>query len=198
MSLINTVPGIDNAKLTLVARSLIKNADDLDNTQLIKAFTVVVDGTPPKVVTLSFDELEGMMNILDLGRPIKARLEPSQWTILTYQLDDLDKLLGEGYRITEYILALNAKTNVLSFSGVIKHITTIPEHGDYDPESTLTPKEFEFALGDFEVIQQIAISRVMAGWDTNFEPVAGTFDVSWTYSFSPNGVTFTTEGPDEE
>lgn len=198
MSFIKTVPGIDNAKLTLVARSLIKNSDDPDNTQLVKAFTLVVDGTPPHVVTLSFDELEGMMNIMDLGRPIKARLEPSQWVIMTYQLNDLDKLLGEGYRVTEYVLELNAKTSVLSFTGTINHINCIVDHPEYDESVSITPKVFEFVLGDFEVIQQIAISRVMAGWDTNFEPVAGTFDVSWTYSFSPSGVTFTTEGPDEE
>lgn len=198
MTTIKTIPGIDNTKLTEVARSLIKHTDNPVETKLLKAFTIIVDGTPPKAVVLSFDELEGLINILDTTRPLKARLEPSQWTIMTYQLDDLEQLLLTGWRITKYQLELDHETKVLSFTGQINHKACIPTHPDYDPAVVDAPKLFEYNLGDFEIIQQIAISRVMASRDSKFEPVAGTFDVSWLYSSSPEGVRFSTIGGAEE
>lgn len=197
MTTIKTVPGIDNTKLTQVARSLIINADDPDNTKLLKAFSVIIDGVAATPVTLSFDEIEGLINIMDLQRPLKAKLDPSQWVIMTYQLNDLDALLVDGYRVTAYDMVLNADSKELLFSGVINHKSCIVEHPEYDASVTLPAKHFEFKLEDFDVIQQIAISRVMASRDSKFEPIAGTFDLNWSYSFSAKGVTFTTEGIDE-
>lgn len=197
MTTIKTVPGIDNTKLTQVARSLILNADDPDNTKLLKAFSVIVDGVSATPVTLSFDEIEGLINIMDLQRPLKAKLDPSQWVIMTYQLNDLDGLLVDGYRVTAYDLVFNADTKELLFSGVINHKNCIIEHPEYDASVVLPAKHFEFKLEDFDIIQQIAISRVMASRDSKFEPIAGTFDLSWSYSFSAKGVTFVTEGVDE-
>lgn len=197
MTTIKTVPGIDNTKLTEIARSLVKNSHDPDNTQLIKAFTVVIDTIPPKAMTVSFDELEGLINIMDLTRPIKAKLEPAQWVIMTYQLNDLDALLGEGYRVTEYVINLDAGERAITFTGTISHVSTIKAHPEYNPESTISSKVFEYILEDFDIIQQMAITRVMASRDVKFDQVAGTFDVSWTYTFAPSGISFSTEGIDE-
>lgn len=194
MTDIKTIPGIDNAKLTKLARSLILNADDPDNTKMLKALTVVVDGTPPEAITLSFDEVEGLINIMDLYRPIKARLDITQWVMMTYQLNDLIDLLETGYLITEYILELDAQTKVVTFEGIITEAKCIPEHPEYNPSVVSSPKLFSFTLGDFDIIQQIAVTRLMAQKDPKFEPVAGTFDISWTYVFKDSTVTFETKG----
>lgn len=187
MTDIATVPGIDNEKLTRVARSLIK--DDNGTLKMIKAFQVVVDDEP---VMLSFDELEGLINILDTYRPLKARLEPSQWVILTYQLNDLEQFLKEDWRIVKYSLHVNARTKTLKFSGSIQHIWSIQEHPEFGKGPLRGAKEFEFTLGDFEIIQQMALSRVIALRGPEYEPVAGTIDVSYLYKFGPEGISFAT------
>lgn len=193
MTTIATVPGINNKKLTDLVRSLIKYGKD--DVRLIKALNVVIDGDTPRVETFSFDELEGLMNIVDLHRPIKVVLDPAQWVVITYQLEDLEELMMQGYLLTNYVLDLDADLKVLTFTGVIRHETTIPEHPNFNIDSTFASKEFEFVLEDFDAIQQMAITRAMASRDEKFNPVAGSIDVSWVYSFSKDGINFGTKEP---
>lgn len=190
MSNINTVPGIDNAKLTAVARSLIMNGDDVGNTKLVKALNILIDGTPPVKYALSFDELEGLINIMDSTRPIRAKLDPAQWVIMTYQLNDIDNLLVEGYRITNYVIDFDTKTKNIIFTGTIRHFSTIPSHAEYDPTKNITAKEFEYTLGDFEILQQLAIARVISTVSPELEGVANMFDFSWKFEFNQGAIQF--------
>lgn len=195
MSNIPTVPGIDNEKLTKLARSLLRQGTDPDDLKLLKAMQVVLPdevGDPGVPATFSFDELEGLINILDTSRPLKAKMDPSQWVVLTYQLEDLERYLEFDWRITSYQLHVNARTKTLKFSGTIAHVFAIPGHPRYGEGTPQPPKEFEFSMDDFEMIQQIALSRVIAATDYKFDPVAGTFDVSYLYKFSSQGCSFAT------
>lgn len=195
MTYVSTPPKIDNAKLTAVARNLLINADDPTNTKLFKAFNILTeDGA---VHQLSFNELEGLINIMDLQRPIDAKIDPTGWLIMTYSLDDLESLLAEGWRVTEYVLTLDAAKRTMSFTGTINHIHCIVGHPSYDPLVKRAPKVFEYLLGDFELLQQTALTRVMAGIDPSFGQVAGTFDVSYTFTWGRDGIKFETAGVEE-
>lgn len=195
MTNIASVPGIDNAKLNKLARSLLVNLNDPENVQLVKAVTVLVDGDP-QPITVSFDELEGLINIIDTSRPIHVRIDPSQWVIMTYKLEDMTELQEKGYRVVDYVLDLDSVNRILKFNGTMYHTSTIETHPDYDPSVEISALAFDFVMLDFDMIQQIAITRTMASCDKNFEKVAGTFDVCWIYNASPNGIHFTTK--DEE
>lgn len=199
MTLIATPPGIDNAKLSLVARSLILNADDPENTKLLKLFNIKVTGADgfPVEVPMSFEELDGLMNILDLGRLIPVKIEPVQWAVLTYGLKDLEELLRGEWRVTEYSIDLDAEKRVASFVGTVNHIHCIVGHPEYNALVARAPKVFEYELGDFDIVQQMALSRVIAAREPKFDPVAGTFDVSYVFSVSPKGVNFATKGIEE-
>lgn len=191
MTDIATVPGIDNSKLTRLVRSLLKQ--DGDDLKIIKAIPVVIDdGEDPNPVTLSFDELEGLIKILDTRRPLSVVLEPAQWVCLTYQLTDLEQLLQEDWRITKYSLYVNARTKTLKFTGELYHIWSIPGHSAYGQGPIRPSKSFEFNMGDFDVIQQVALSRLIAAKDEKFSVVAGTIDVSYLFKFSPEGSSFAT------
>ena len=163
----------DNAVLNDVARDCLVKTDDPNKTMLRRGFKVVTeDGV---IHELTFNQLDGLINILDLSREVSG-ITPLQYISQTYNLTDLIELGKTGWVVPEYSITVLQSTKTVRFEGKLTM-------------EGMVEKIFTFALGDFDFIQQFSLSRVIANQSEKLAEVAGTFDMSYTYTVSPNGIT---------
>lgn len=164
----------DSEVLNDIARDLIVKTDDPNKTMLRHALKVVTsDGVVHEV---GFGQLDGLMNILDKTREFETSVTPLQYLIQLYKLDDLVEMGVAEWLVSEYSITVMHANKTVRFEG------TLTKSGHSD-------KEFTFALGGFDFIQQFALSRVISLMNPQLKDVAGTYDYSYTYTYGPKGMT---------
>lgn len=162
----------DSPVLNHIARDLLVDANDPANTKLKRYFKVLTeDGV---VHDISFGQLDGLINILDLSRET-PKITPLQYLIQAYDISDLTEMGTNNWLVSEYTITVLHSAKTVRFEGILKKA----EHVD---------KEFSFALAEFDFIQQFSLSRVIASQNEQLKSIAGTFDYSYTFSFGPNGI----------
>lgn len=166
----------DNNVLNEIARDCLVTTDDPNTTMLRRGFKLLTeDGV---VHELSFAQLDGLINILDLSRDV-AGITPLQYVITTYDIQDLLDMGSAGWLVPEYSITVMHNIKTVRFDGRLTQV------GHVD-------KEFSFALGDFDFIQQFSLSRVISTQAEQLKVAAGTFDMSYVYTFGPEGITLKT------
>lgn len=162
----------DSHVLNHIARDLLVPTDDPNVTNLRRGFKILTeDGV---VHDVTFSQLDGLINILDLHRPV-ADITPLQYLIQAYDIKDLVLMGQDGWAVSEYSIEVLHVPKTVRFDGTLIR-------GD-EPE-----KVFAFALGEFDFIQQFSLSRVIAAQNEQLESVAGTFDFSYSYHWGPTGT----------
>lgn len=165
----------DNHILNDVARDCLVITDDPNKVMLRRGFKVLTeDGV---IHELTFSQLDGLINILDLSRDISG-ITPLQYLTATYDIQDLMDLGKDGWVVPSYTIIVMHSNRTVRFEGTL----TKPSHVD---------KMFTFALGDFDFIQQFSLSRTIAAQDERLKDVASTFDMSYTYKVTPEGLSLT-------
>lgn len=166
----------DSDVLNHVARDLVVYTDDPAKVLLKRYLKVVTeDGI---VHDLTFAQLDGLINILDTARETPP-VTPLQYLIQAYGLDDLTELGTQGWAVSEYIVTVMHNAKTVRFEG------TLIKEG-------FVNKEFSFALGGFDFIQQFSLSRTISAQNEQLAEVAGTFDMTYVFSYGPNGITLKT------
>jgi hypothetical protein len=163
----------DNEVLNHIARDMLTTNQE-GQTMLKRRVRVATENGV--IHELSFSQMDGLLNILDTTREIPV-VSPLQYIIQTYNLEDLVHLGKDGWIVPEYtvmVIATNP-TPMVRFEG------KLIRHGSMD-------KEFAFALGGFDFIQQLSLARCIAKVDERFEQVTGTFDVDYTFTTGPEGT----------
>lgn len=163
----------DSHVLNHIARDLLVPTEDKDKTMLRRAFKLVTeDGVVHEV---SFNQIDGLVNILDLHREV-ADITPIQYLTQAYDIKDLTAMGEQGWAVSEYTLEVLHGPKTVRFDGTL---VRNPEDGE---------KVFSFALGEFDFIQQFSLSRIIAAQAERLSPVAGTFDYSYTFHWGPKGI----------
>lgn len=165
----------DNHILNDVARDCLVPTDNPNQVMLRRGFKLVTeDGV---IHELTFSQLDGLINILDLSRDVSG-ITPLQYLTQTYDIQDLIEMGESGWVVPEYTIVVMHANKTVRFEGKL----TKASHVD---------KLFTFALGDFDFIQQFSLSRCIANQDERLAEVASTFDMSYTYQTTPQGITLT-------
>ena len=163
---------VDNHILNDVARDCLIKTEDPNKTMLRRGFKVLTeDGV---VHELTFAQMDGLINILDLSRDVSG-ITPLQYLCQTYALQDLVEMGEAGWVVPEYTITVMHVSKTVRFEGLLSK----GGHAD---------KLFSFALGDFDFIQQFSLSRVIANQHETLDPVKGTFDLSYEYSWGADGM----------
>lgn len=173
MTLITKPVVADSEILNDIARDLLIPSDNPNETLLRRSFKVVTEEGVIHDVT--FEQMDGLVNILDLKRET-PHITPLQYLVTAYGLDDMVTMGLDGWAVTEYSISVLHQARTVRLEGVLRR------EGSVD-------KEFTFALGGFDFIQQFSLSRVISGQRPEFKDVAGTFDMSYTFTYSPTGYT---------
>jgi hypothetical protein len=163
----------DSAILNHVARDLLVPTDDPMVINLRRSLKVVTeDGV---IHDLTFEQVDGLVNILDLSRETPL-ITPLQYLVTAYNLEDLVQMGRDGWAVTEYSIQVLHLARTVRLDGVLH------KEGSVD-------KEFTFALGEFDFVQQFSLSRVISAQREELKVVAGTFDMSYTFAYDPQGFT---------
>lgn len=163
----------DSAVLNHIARDLLIPSDTPNETMLRRSFKVVTeDGV---IHDVTFEQIDGLVNILDLNRETPF-ITPLQYLVTAYNLEDLVQMGRDGWAVTEYNITVMHLARTVRLDGVLH------KEGSVD-------KEFTFALGEFDFIQQFSLGRVISAQREELKVVAGTFDMSYTFSYDPKGFT---------
>ena len=162
----------DSPVLNHIARDLLIPDEDPNKTLLKRSFKVVTeDGI---IHDVTFEQMDGLINILDLSRVV-PRVTPMQYLVTAYNIEDLIEMGRDGWAVTDYEVRVHQKAHLVRFEGVL--------HKEHSAD-----KIFSFQLGGFDFIQQFSLSRVIADQHEKLKPVAGTFDMSYTFRYGPNGI----------
>jgi hypothetical protein len=163
---------VDNHILNDVARDCLIKTEDPNKTMLRRGFKLLTeDGI---VHELTFAQLDGLINILDLSRDVSG-ITPLQYLCQTYDLKDLIEMGEAGWVVPEYSIVVLHNAKTVRFEGLLS-------------KGGHTDKLFSFALGDFDFIQQFSLSRVIANQHEQLDAVKGTFDMSYEYSWGVDGM----------
>lgn len=163
----------DSAVLNHIARDLLVPGDKPEEIGLRRYFKVVTeDGV---IHDVTFAQMDGLVNILDLSRET-PHITPLQYLVTAYGLEDLVEMGRDGWAVTEYNI------NVLHLARTVRLEGVLHKPGSVD-------KVFSFALGEFDFIQQFSLSRVIASQREELKVVAGTFDMSYEFTYDPKGFT---------
>lgn len=168
----SAIPDIE--VLNHVSRDLLVSTEDPNRTMMRRYFRVVTeDGV---VHDLTFQQLDGLINILDLHREMST-ITPLQYLVNSYDLKDMIELGKDGWGVESYTIVVMHNAKAVRFEG-----TLIKE--------SFTDKIFSFALGDFDFVQQFTLSRIISQQAEALAPTAGTFDFSYSFEYSPKGLSF--------
>lgn len=174
----------DNHVLNHIARDLIRVGDEPGKTFLRKALRIATeDGV---LHELSFNQLDGLLNILDQNRTV-IEITPLQYLVQLYNLEEMIELGRTGWEVTEYDIILIQASKTIRFEGKLN-------------SPGFNEKIFKFALGGFDFVQQFSLSRIIAAQNEKLSMVAGTYDMDYRYSYGPEGIKFNSfmeEVPDE-
>lgn len=163
-------PAIDDSEiLNHIARDLVLVKDG--ETMLKRGMKIATSNGV--VHEISFAQLDGLLNILDTTREIET-VTPLQYLIQHYALDDMIAIGKEGWLVPEYVIVLMAENKTVRLEGILSRTGSVN-------------KEFSYALGGFDFIQQLSLARVIAGTNEAFKQLIGTFDASYTYRTGPEG-----------
>lgn len=160
-----------------------------DGTVLYKEMQILdSDG---RVHVLHFDQVTNLVEVLS-GRHASLKLQPQLFLITQWVLNDLVDIGAKGFVITEYAIDVHPKLQQAIFRGKLTHGSVLEGHPLFNPEAPVQgTKEFSFTLNHFGVVNQIALSHSIANLikkdspDTKF---AGTFDVGYTFKWSPTAI----------
>lgn len=169
-------PVIDDSDvLNHIARDLVITKGE--TIKLHRRFKLVTeDGIIHEV---SFTQLDGLLNILDSTRDTPP-VTPLQYLVQHYGLQDLVDLGKDDWIVPTYDIAVLADTKTVRLEGLLTRVGYVE-------------KEFFFALGEFDFIQQLSLARCIAGLNDEFKPLIGTFDVSYMFTTGPDGMQVTTD-----
>ena len=163
----------DSVILNHIARDLLTPSEDPNKTLLRRSFKVITeDGV---IHDVTFEQMDGLVNILDLNRETPS-ITPLQYLVTAYDLEDLVAMGRDGWAVTDYTIQVLHLARTVRLEGVLH------KEGSVD-------KVFTFALAEFDFIQQFSLSRTIAQQREEFKEVAGTFDMSYTYTYGPTGFT---------
>lgn len=177
---------IDNAKLNAVARSMLHDVADPNKTKLSKTFQVM--DKSGQAHTFSFEELSYLMAILDRKQPIEGSNDVLNALVTIYALNDLIECIKAGYGVTQYTVKINNKNKSVDLVGKLEKLSTNKNHPTYDPTDKSKALVFEYLLEDFDFVQQITLSRLIASLNTSLEEVAFTFDVDYVFEWVRGSV----------
>lgn len=176
MTLITKPVIADSEVLNHIARDLLVPSEKPNEVLLRRSFKLVTeDGV---IHDVTFEQMDGLVNILDLSRETPL-ITPLQYLVTAYGMDDLVTMGKDGWAVTEYSIDVLHQARTVRLEGVLA------KEGSVD-------KEFSFALGGFDFIQQFSLSRVISSQREELKPVAGTFDMSYTFTYGPTGFTIRT------
>lgn len=165
----------DTEVLNHIARDLlIKENDEYKLQRHLKVVT-----SEGLVHEISFAQADGLLNILDSTRDTPP-CTPLQYLIAHYGLQDLTDLGMEGWIVPEYTVIVMHSNKTVRFEGKLSRVGSVD-------------KEFTFALGGFDFVQQLSLARCIASMGKEFKDVIGTFDCTYKFSTGPEGVTVTTD-----
>lgn len=169
-------PVIDDSEvLNHIARDLLLTNGEISKLQ--RRFKVLTgDGIVHEV---SFSQMDGLLNILDSTRDI-PQITPLQYLVQHYNLQDLVEMGKAGWNSPSYHITVLADIKKVRLDGILA-------------KENYLDKEFTFALGEFDFIQQISLARCIATLDEQLKPVIGTFDVNYKFTFGPEGLKVTTD-----
>ncbi|QEM41731.1 hypothetical protein [Pseudomonas phage vB_PaeM_PS119XW] len=136
------------------------------------------------VHSLHFNQITSLIDTIT-GKHPSLELPPQLFLITQYLLEDLKEVGEKGFVITEYFIDVLPSGNKAIFRGTLAHKSTVDGHPDFDPESTVGKKEFEFSLNQFSILQQIALSHCIANLHEECAVFRGTFDVEYTFHWTP-------------
>ncbi|ABY62837.1 hypothetical protein ST201phi2-1p002 [Pseudomonas phage 201phi2-1] len=128
---------------------------------------------------VSFAQVDGLLNILDSTRETPP-CSPLQYLITHYDLKDLVELGKDGWLVPEYQVVVMHSSKTVRFEGKLTRVGSID-------------KEFTFALGGFDFIQQLSLARCIASLGKEFEQVIGTFDCTYVFKTGPDGISVSTD-----
>lgn len=164
-------PKIDDPEvLNHIARDLLVEKDgDFKLKRSLKVIT-----SEGVVHEISFAQADGLLNILDSTRETPP-CTPLQYLINLYDLKDMVAHGMDDWLVPEYTVVLMAETKTVRFEGRLSRM------GYQD-------KEFSYALGGFDFIQQLSLARCIASMGEQFKPLIGTFDCSYRFHTGPDGL----------
>lgn len=165
----------DSEVLNHIGRSLV--VQEGEEFKLKRYFKVLTDDGVAHEVT--FSQMDGLINILDTSRSVPP-VTPVQYLVVQYDLKDLVALGEQGWVVPEYMIILMAETKTVRLEGLLR------KGGHVD-------KEFTFALGGFDFLQQLSLARCIAALNKDLETVIGTFDLSYRFQTGPEGTVISTE-----
>lgn len=169
----------DSPVLNHIARDLLIPSDDPNLIQLRRSFKLVTeDGI---IHDVTFEQIDGLVNILDLNRATDCPITPLQYLVTAYNLEDLVTMGRDGWAVTEYSIQVMHQARAVRLEGVLHKEASVD-------------KVFTFALGEFDFIQQFSLSRIISDQHEDLKVVAGTFDMSYTFSYGPHGFTINSHG----
>lgn len=134
--------------------------------------------------TMHFNQVVNLIETLT-GKHPSLQMAPQLFLISQYMLTDLEDVGKKGFVITEYFIDVHPSGNRATFRGTLLHKSVVEQHPDFDPESTIGSKEFEFSLNHFSILQQIAISHCIANLHDECDGFRGTFDTEYTFHWTP-------------
>lgn len=173
MTLITKPVLTDSEVLNHIARDLLIPSENPNETKLRRSFKLLTeDGV---VHDITFSQIDGLVNILDLHRETPP-ITPLQYLVTAYGLEDLVEMGRDGWAVTEYSIQVLHLASTVRLDGVLH------KEGSVD-------KVFNFALAGFDFIQQFSLSRVISSQREELKVVAGTFDMSYTFTYDPEGFT---------
>lgn len=123
---------------------------------------------------ISFAQADGLLNIVDSSRETPP-CSPLQYLVQAYDLKDLVALGKEGWVVPEYTVIVMQSTKTVRFEGLLSRPGAVD-------------KEFTFALGGFDFIQQLSLARCIASMGKEFKDFIGTFDVDYCFKTGPDGI----------
>lgn len=169
-------PAIDDSEvLNHIARDLVIEKDG--NVQLKRSLRIATGSGVTHEI--SFAQADGLLNILDSTREVPP-CTPLQYLIDQYNLSDLVEMGKEDWLVPEYRIVVMGNDKVVRFEGKLTR---------YGYE----PKEFTYALGGFDFIQQFSLARCISMIGKEFEPVYGTFDCNYAFISSPDGLSVSSD-----
>ncbi len=165
----------DTEVLNHIARDLlVKEGDDFKLKRSLKVVT-----SEGMVHDITFAQADGLLNILDSERDTPP-CTPLQYLISHYGINELVELGKDEWVVPEYTVTVMHTTKTVRFEGKLTRTGYVD-------------KEFTFALGKFDFIQQLSLARCIASMGKEFEQIVGTFDCTYKFSMGPKGLSITTD-----
>lgn len=165
----------DTEVLNHIGRDLIVKEDD--QFKLQRSLKVLT--SEGMVHDITFSQADGLLNILDTTRETPP-CSPLQYLIAHYDITDLVEHGKDEWVVPEYTVVVMHNNKTVRFEGLLTRVGYVD-------------KEFTFALGGFDFIQQLSLARCIASLSKDLEPIIGTFDCTYKFSFGPKGINVTTD-----